>query len=181
MSVKIRLQRHGRKRYPFYHIVIADSRAPRDGRFIEKLGIYNPNTNPATIELDADRALDWLQKGAQPTETVNRILSYKGVKYRKHLMRGVAKGVLSQEEADAKFADWMKEKANSIDSKMQGIQQSELEATQNRLAEEAKIAEERAKAIADRKAKELAEITATEEGDAAEAGDEANEENKPEA
>ena len=103
MAVKMRLQRKGRKKRPFYHIVVADARAPRDGRFIEKLGIYNPMTSPATIDLDRDRAFDWLQKGAQPTDTVRAILRFKGVLYKKHLMRGVKKGALTMEEAEAKY------------------------------------------------------------------------------
>ena len=107
MSVKIRLARHGKKGYAFYHIVAADSRAPRDGKFIEKLGTYNPNTNPATIELNADKALDWLQKGAQPTDTCRAILSYKGVLYKKHLLGGVAKGAFDEATAEAKFNKWM--------------------------------------------------------------------------
>lgn len=107
MSVKIRLQRHGRTKSPFYHIVVADARAPRDGRFIEKLGTYNPLTKPATIELDKDRAFDWLMKGAQPTDTVRAMLRLKGVMYKKHLARGVAKGALSQEEADNKWQEWV--------------------------------------------------------------------------
>ena len=96
MAVKIRLARHGKKGYAFYHIVAADSRAPRDGRFIEKLGTYNPNTNPATIDLDFEKALGWLQKGAQPTDTCRAILSYKGVLYKKHLLGGIAKGAFSE-------------------------------------------------------------------------------------
>ncbi len=107
MPVKIRLQRKGRRKRPFYHIVIADARAPRDGKFIEKIGTYNPMTVPATIELDRMSAYDWLMKGAQPTDTVRAILRFKGVLYRKHLMRGVAKGALSQEEADRKFEEWI--------------------------------------------------------------------------
>lgn len=106
MPVKIRLQRKGRRKRPFYHIVIADSRAPRDGRFIEKIGTYNPMTNPATIELDRDAAFDWLQKGAQPTNTVRAILRFNGVLFRKHLQRGVAKGAMTQEEADKHYAEW---------------------------------------------------------------------------
>jgi len=117
MSVKMRLARGGRKKKPVYSIVIADARAPRDGRFIDKLGQYNPNTIPATISLDSDRALEWLQKGAQPTNTVKAILSFKGVLYRKHLQRGVAKGALTQEQADAKFEDWMANKSQEIDSR----------------------------------------------------------------
>ena len=114
MPVKIRLQRHGRKKRPFYHIVIADSRAPRDGRFIEKLGVYNPMTKPASIELDRDRALDWLDKGAQPTDTARAILRYTGVLYKKHLQRGVAKGAMTQEQADATFAEFIAEKEARI-------------------------------------------------------------------
>ncbi|MBR1957503.1 MAG: 30S ribosomal protein S16, partial [Tidjanibacter sp.] len=117
MSVKIRLARHGKKGYAFYHIVAADSRAPRDGKFIEKLGTYNPNTNPATIELNADRALDWLQKGAQPTDTCRAILSYKGVLYKKHLLGGVAKGAFDEATAEAKFNKWMDEKNAKIAAK----------------------------------------------------------------
>ena len=111
MAVKIRLARHGKKGYAFYHIVAADSRAPRDGKFIEKLGTYNPNTNPATIDLDFGKALDWLQKGAQPTDTCRAILSYKGVMYKKHLLGGVAKGAFTETEAEARFNKWMEAKA----------------------------------------------------------------------
>ncbi len=130
MPVKIRLQRKGRRKRPFYHIVIADARAPRDGKFIEKIGTYNPMTVPATIELDRISAYDWLMKGAQPTDTVRAILRFKGVLYRKHLMRGVAKGALSQEEADRKFEEW-------IDTK-------EGTAAERRAAQEKKDAEFRA-------------------------------------
>ncbi len=107
MAVKMRLQRRGRKKSPFYHIVVADSRAPRDGKFIEKLGTYNPMTVPATIEIDGDKAYEWVKKGAQPTDTVRAILRFKGVMYRKHLDRGVAKGALTQEEADKKYKEWI--------------------------------------------------------------------------
>ena len=109
MSTKIRLARHGRKGRPFYHVVIADSRAPRDGRYIEKIGTYNPNTNPATIDLKFDRALYWLMTGAQPTDTASRILSYKGVLLKKHLLEGVKKGAFDEAAAEAKFEAWMKE------------------------------------------------------------------------
>lgn len=107
MPTKIRLQRKGRRKRPFYHIVIADSRAPRDGRFIEKIGTYNPMTDPATIDLDRDAAFDWVMKGAQPTNTVRAILRFNGVLYRKHLQRGVSKGALTQEEADQKYQEWV--------------------------------------------------------------------------
>lgn len=114
MSVKIRLQRKGRKKRPFYHIVVADSRSPRDGRFIERLGIYNPMTKPATIELDRDKAYNWLEKGAQPTDTARAILRFKGVYYKKHLMRGVKKGAMTQEEADTKYNAWVEDKEAKI-------------------------------------------------------------------
>ena len=118
MSVKIRLQRHGRKKAPFYHIVIADSRAPRDGKFIEKIGTYNPMTKPATIDVDRDKAFDWLQKGAQPTDTVRAILRFKGVMYRKHLTRGVAKGSLSEEQAMEKYNTWIDAKEKNVSDKV---------------------------------------------------------------
>ena len=114
MSTKIRLARHGRKGRPFYHVVIADSRAPRDGRYIEKIGTYNPNTNPATIDLKFDRALYWLMTGAQPTDTASRILSYKGVLLKKHLLEGVKKGAFDEAAAEAKFEAWMKERQMCI-------------------------------------------------------------------
>ncbi len=114
MPVKMRLQRKGRKKRPFYHIVVADSRSPRDGRFIAKLGLYNPMTKPATIEIDREAAYDWLVKGAQPTDTVRAILRFKGVYYKKHLMRGVQKGVLTEEEAAQKFTEWVDAKEAKI-------------------------------------------------------------------
>ena len=120
MPVKIRLQRHGRKKAPFFHIVIADSRSPRDGHFIEKIGTYNPLTVPATIDIVSEKALDWLEKGAQPSDTVRKILSYKGILYRKHLLRGVKKGILPQETADSKWSQWQEEytrKATEAQSK----------------------------------------------------------------
>lgn len=114
MPVKIRLQRKGRKKAPFYHIVVADARSPRDGKFIEKLGTYNPMTRPATIDIDRDKAFDWLVKGAQPTDTARAILRFKGVYYKKHLMRGVAKGAMTIEEAEAKWQEWVNVKENRI-------------------------------------------------------------------
>lgn len=117
MPVKIRLQRHGRKKAPFYHIVIADSRSPRDGKFIEKIGTYNPMTKPALIEIDRLKAFDWLNKGAQPTDTVRAILRFKGVLFRKHLMRGVAKNAMTLEEADAKWLEWIENKESKITSR----------------------------------------------------------------
>ena len=114
MAVKIRLARRGRKKSPFYHIVVADARAPRDGKFIEKIGIYNPMTKPATIDLDRDKAYEWLEKGAQPTETARAILKFKGVMYRKHLMRGVSKGSLTEEQAMEKYQAWVDVKESKV-------------------------------------------------------------------
>ncbi len=114
MAVKIRLQRKGRKQRPFYHIVVADARSPRDGKYIENIGMYNPLTKPATIELDRDAAYDWLMKGAQPTDTARAILRFKGVMYKKHLQRGVIKGAMTQEQADAKLAEWIEAKEAKI-------------------------------------------------------------------
>jgi len=117
MSVKIRLQRHGRKGKPFYWVVAADARSKRDGRSLEKLGIYNPNTNPATIELDVDAAVKWLQNGAQPTDTARAILSYKGAMLKNHLAGGVRKGALTEEQAEAKFQAWLDEKSAKVSDK----------------------------------------------------------------
>ena len=119
MAVKLRLSRQGRKQAPFYYIVAADSRSPRDGKFIEKLGSYNPLTIPATIDLNVDRAFEWLMNGAQPTDTVNAILRFKGVNYKKHLQLGVAKGKLTQEEADAKLAELVNNKNAKLEARKQ--------------------------------------------------------------
>ena len=147
MPVKIRLQRHGKKQRAFYHIVVADSRAPRDGKFIEKLGVYNPNTNPATIDLNIDAAVQWLHNGAQPTDTTRAILSYKGVLYKKHLEGGVKKGALTQEQADVKFAAWVDAKTSKVDAKKSTLVSSKDAINKARLATEAKQKEEKAAAI----------------------------------
>ena len=160
MAVKIRLARHGKKGYAFYHIVAADSRAPRDGKFIEKLGTYNPNTNPATIDLKFDRALDWLLKGAQPTDTCRAILSYKGVMYMKHLMGGVAKGAFTEAEAEARFNKWLQEKQGKIEAKSSKLSSDAVAAKKAQLAAETKIKEDRAAAIAEKKAAAAAEAAA---------------------
>ncbi len=120
MATRIRLQRHGKKGKPFFHLVAADSRARRDGKFIEKLGVYNPNTNPATIEINFDRTLNWVQTGAEMTDTARAILSYKGVLYKNHLVNGVKKGALTLEEVETRFAAWEAEKAAKIDAKKAG-------------------------------------------------------------
>ena len=171
MPVKIRLSRHGRKRAPFYHIVVADSRAPRDGRFIERIGSYNPTTDPATIELNFDRALDWLQKGAQPTDTTRAILSYKGVMMKKHLIDGIKKGALTPEQVEEKFEAWVKEKEAKVQAKKDRLAKGEQDDTAKRMEAEAKIREARAQEIA----KKQAELAAKEAGAAAEeAADEAS-------
>ncbi len=136
MPVKIRLQRHGKKANAFYHIVIADGRAPRDGKFIEKIGTYNPTTNPATIILDSTKALTWLQNGAQPTDTCRAILSYKGVMFRNHLNGGILKGALTQEQADAKFAKWESEKESKISGKVTKLDSAKKDVHKSRMSAE---------------------------------------------
>jgi len=160
MPVKIRLARHGRKRYAYYHIVVADSRAPRDGRYIERIGSYNPNTNPATIDLDFDKALDWLQKGTQPTDTVRAILSYKGVLYKKHLLGGIKKGAFDEEEAEKRFNEWLTEKEAKIQAKKERLENEALSTQQKQLEAERKIKEERAAAIAAKNSELAAEAKA---------------------
>jgi len=155
MPTKIRLQRKGKKAQPFYHIVIADGRAPRDGKYIEKIGNYNPLTKPADINLDFDRALYWLQTGAQPTDTVRTILSYKGVLYKNHLLKGVKKGALTQEMANAKFDAWLKEKEDKIAGKVKETILTQKDEKKKRLEAEKKINEERAKELADKRMEEL--------------------------
>ncbi|MBD3864125.1 30S ribosomal protein S16 [Olleya marilimosa] len=128
MPVKIRLQRHGKKGKPYYWIVAADARAKRDGKYLEKLGAYNPNTNPATIDLNIDGAVQWLQNGAQPTDTAKAILSYKGVMLKNHLAGGVRKGALTEEQAEAKFTAWLEEKANKVEAKKEGLSKAQADA-----------------------------------------------------
>lgn len=156
MPTKIRLSRHGKKRYPFYHIVVADSRAPRDGKYIEKLGVFNPNTNPATIELDFEKALDWLLKGAQPTDTARTILSTEGVLMKKHLLGGIKKGALTEEQVEAKFSQWLKDKEAKLEAVKSDLSKEEEKERTDRLAAEAKINEERAQEIAKRKSELVA-------------------------
>lgn len=159
MPVKIRLQRHGKKGKPFFHIVVADARARRDGRFIEKLGIYNPITNPATIELDVDSAVKWLNNGAQPTDTARAILSYKGALMKHHLDGGVRKGALTQEQADAKLAKWLEEKANKVTAKKEGLSKAQEAAKAKALKAEKEANDKRAAAAAEAaKAEEVAEV-----------------------
>ncbi|MCF8461496.1 MAG: 30S ribosomal protein S16 [Flavobacteriales bacterium] len=181
MPTKIRLQRHGRKSYAFFHIVVADSRAPRDGKNIEKLGVYNPNTNPATIELDIDSALTWLENGAQPTDTCRAILSYKGVLYKKHLKGGVKKGAFSQEEADAKFEKWLNDKSSKIEQGANAIGKAQSKAKADALKAEAVANEAKAAKVAAKNsplAEEVEEATAS--VDEATSSEEAQEETSAE-
>ncbi|MBQ0151835.1 MAG: 30S ribosomal protein S16 [Chryseobacterium sp.] len=167
MSVKIRLQRHGSKGRPFFHIVVADARARRDGKFIEKIGTYNPITNPATIDLNVDAAVKWLYNGAQPTDTARAILSYKGVLYKKHLQGGVAKGAFDQAEADKRFAAWLESKDAKVQGKVEGLSKSKADAKKAAFDAETKVNEARiaaaAQAEADAKAAEEAANAPAEE------------------
>lgn len=168
MPVRIRLQRHGKKGKPFYWVVAADVRAKRDGKFLEKLGTYNPNTNPATINLDVDGAVKWLQNGAQPTDTAKAILSYKGVMMKHHLAGGVRKGALTEEQAEEKFNAWLEEKEQKIQAKRDGLSKAEAEARAKALEAEKEVSAKRAAAalpeeeVAEEAAEETAEA-ATEE------------------
>ena len=165
MSVKIRLQRHGKKGKPFYWIVAADSRSKRDGKYLEKLGVYNPNTNPATIDIDIDGSVKWLQNGAQPTTTARNILSYKGVMLKYHLMGGVAKGAFDEEEAEKRFNAWLEEKAKRIEKKKDGLKKAKED--------------QKAKALENEKLANEARIKAKEEALAAPAEEEAPAEEAP--
>ena len=181
MPVKIRLQRHGKKGKPFYWIVAADSRSKRDGKFLEKLGTYNPNTNPASISLDVDGSVKWLQHGAQPTDTARAILSYKGVMYKKHLLGGVAKGAFSEEEAEKRFNAWLEEKESKIQAKRDGLSKEQAEAKAKALAAEKEANEKRiAASQPEPEAEEVPEtpeaVNATEEVAAVEAAPEVPEE-----
>ncbi len=174
MSVRIRLQRFGKKGAPFYHIVVADGRAPRDGKFIEKLGTYNPMTDPAKIELDVDKAVQWLRNGAQPTDTARNLMSVKGAMLKHHLLRGVDKGAFSVEEAEKRFQAWVSEKEDKIRKAAQE-KLNKLEAGKNsRLEEEKKVREAIAAKVAEKKAAALAARQAAQaEAEAAPASEEA--------
>ncbi|HET6244483.1 MAG: 30S ribosomal protein S16 [Bacteroidetes bacterium] len=184
MPTRIRLQRHGKKGQAFFHIVIADGRAPRDGKYIEKIGTYNPNTNPATIDINFDKALTWLKNGAQPSDTCRAMLSYRGVLYRYHLAKGVAKGALTEEQADAKFEKWLEEKEGRITGKKDKLSSGKQEATKKRLAEESVSREAKAAKIAAKNtppAEEVAVEEAPAEETTSEPKAESAEENSPEA
>ncbi len=149
MSVKIRLQRHGKKGKPFYWIVAADARSKRDGRFLEKIGTYNPTANPAIIDLNLDKAVQWLHNGAQPTDTARAILSYKGALLKHHLDGGVRKGALTQDQADAKLATWLEEKTSKVDAKKDVLSKKDAEARAKALKAEVAANEKRANAAAE--------------------------------
>ncbi|MEC4113039.1 30S ribosomal protein S16 [Myroides pelagicus] len=175
MSVKIRLQRHGKKGKPFYWVVAADARAKRDGKYLEKIGTYNPNTNPATVDINVDAAVKWLFNGAQPTDTARTLLSYKGAMLKHHLQGGVRKGALTQEQADAKFTAWLEEKAAKINAKKDGLSSNKAAEKAARLAAEKEVSTKRATAAQEAKAAAEAEAAATEET-AVEATEDNNEE-----
>lgn len=160
MATKIRLARHGKKAYAYFHIVVADSRAPRDGRMIEKLGTYNPNTNPATIDLNFDSTLDWVMKGAQPTDTCRAILSYKGIMYKKHLLGGVSKGAFTEEEAEKRFQAWLSDKEGKVTGKIDGLQKKAEAETSTRLKAESAKKEAMASEIAAKRSALAAELEA---------------------
>jgi small subunit ribosomal protein S16 len=143
MPVRIRLQRHGKKDKPFYWIVAADGRAKRDGRYLEKIGIYNPNTNPATVELDIDQAVKWLENGAQPSDTARTLLSYRGAMMKHHLNGGVTKGAFSQEEADKRFAAWLEEKQAKIQAKIDGLDKDQASDLAQRMEAEKAVNQKR--------------------------------------
>ena len=177
MAVKIRLSRRGRKKLAIFDIVVADARSPRDGRIIEKIGNYNPNSNPATINLDLDKALEWVMKGAQPSETARAILSYKGVMMKKHLQVGVLKGALKQEEADKKLEAWLKEKEGKITKKIDSLSEAKEQDQKKKLAEEKAYNKKRE----EEQKKKLEEAAKAEEAkEEAPAAEEAKEENKEE-
>lgn len=164
MAVKIRLQRHGKKDAAFFHLVVADSRSPRDGKFIEKLGVYNPNTNPATIDINFDSALNWMMKGAQPTDTCRAILSYKGVLMKKHLIEGMKKGALSEAQVEQKFSKWQEDKAGKILGKHDRLKNEATKKATDRLKAESAVKDAKA-------AKVAAKLSAAEAAPAVEGGD----------
>ena len=162
MPVKIRLKRLGKKGIPYYHIVVADSRRSRDGRFIEQIGSYDPNSNPATIILNNEKALQWLENGAQPTDTIRAILSYKGVLYKQHLQNGITKGVLTQEQADEKYNVWLEEKNRKVSEKRVRVITEKKKAVASALESESKKKEVRAEAIRKKNTPPPAEAAAPE-------------------
>lgn len=180
MPVKIRLARHGRKRRPFYYIVAADSRAPRDGRYIERIGSYNPNTDPASIDLNFEKALTWLQNGAVPTDTCRAILSYEGVLFKNHLIKGVAKGALTDAEVETKFNAWKTAKEQKVQAKKDKLKAGEKAAIEKQLEIEVEVNKARAEELAKKAAKEVEDAKAEEEVENTEETENATEEVKEE-
>ncbi|MCF4100246.1 30S ribosomal protein S16 [Gillisia sp. M10.2A] len=178
MPVKIRLQRHGKKGKPFYWIIAADARAKRDGKYLDKIGIYNPNTNPATIELDVDGAVKWLQNGAQPTDTARAILSYKGVLLKNHLAGGVRKGALTEEQAEEKFQAWVNEKEGKVSDKKETLSSAQEAAKAKALEAEKEVNAKREAAANEAATAAADEAKAAEEAAAAPAEEASTEENK---
>ena len=177
MPVKIRLQRHGKKGKPFYWIIAADTRAKRDGKYLEKIGIYNPNTNPATIELDVEGAVKWLQNGAQPTDTARAILSYKGALLKNHLAGGVRKGALTEDQAEEKFKTWLEEKEGTVSSKEESLTKAQQDAKNKALDAEKEVNAKRMAASAEAETAAADAEAATEETEV-EATEASSEENK---
>ncbi|MBO7429076.1 MAG: 30S ribosomal protein S16 [Paludibacteraceae bacterium] len=171
MATKIRLQRHGRKGYAYYHIVVADSRAPRDGKYIERIGSYNPNTNPATVDLNFDRALYWVMTGAQPTDTTRNLLSDKGVYLKKHLLGGVKKGAFNEAEADKKFQSWLNEKEKKNNAVVTEQNSKKIASAKKRLEEEQAINKTKSEALAKKRAEAAAALEAAAKEAAAEAAE----------
>lgn len=169
MAVRIRLARRGRKKLAMYDVVVADSRSPRDGKIIEKLGTYNPQTNPASIKLDADKALEWLLKGADPSDTVRAMLSYKGIMFRKHLQVGVNKGAITQEAADTRFDAWMQEKDAKLQGNADSIAKKKADEKATRMAAETKVKEARTEALRKKAEEALAAVEAANAASKAEA------------
>ena len=172
MATRIRLQRHGKKGKPIYHLVVADQRSPRNGKFIQKLGIYNPNVNPAIIDINFDQSVDWLMKGAQPSDTAKAILSYKGVYMKKHLLMGVAKGAFNEEEAEKRFNEWMSSKEQKITDQKSNVDKASADAHKSKIDAEKLVNSDRAKSIAEKLNAAVApaaeETTSAEETPAAE-------------
>lgn len=177
MPVRIRLQRHGKKGKPFYWIVAADSRSKRDGRYLEKLGTYNPNTNPATVNVDVDGAIKWLENGAQPSDTARTLLSYRGVMLKHHLNGGVKKGAFTQEDADKKFSAWLEEKSSKIQSKIDGLDKDKAESLAKRLELEKAINQKRIEDLAAKP--EIEEVNQNDNSTEEQASEVINEEEAP--
>ncbi len=181
MPAKIRLARHGKKKAPYFHIVVADSRAPRDGRFIERIGTYNPITNPATIDIDFDKALSWLKNGAVPSDTCRAILSYTGVYMKKHLLEGVKKGAFDETTAESRFNEWKESKLKKIQDKKSRLSKEIASSVKEQLEAESKVKDARAQAIAKKLADAQAKLKEAEAAATEETSTEAAAENQPEA